>query len=305
MNSHSIQRRSRSLSLVTNKQQWVLSVRRDPRGRPCLDQLYTNGNSWFTQTTKQRVHDKDGTTVEFVEKTKNLLHPVGRLDYDSTGLLLFSSSGPLTQTLLHPKHAIEKEYVATVTGAVNEDELRATLQAGVKTGEGVHTANLLSVQHMPDSEVAPYLQAIRAELPPEYNQTDLQIRGYLDVLDAAQLSTVTLTVSEGKHRMVRRVLANAGHPVVSLHRARLGAIELGNLPVGATRELTAEETLWARRQLYKQQQAKREAFRKEVKEDAAAARHGGDNGDDESGDDYDSEFDGDTTDDENDYDDER
>ncbi|EEC45991.1 predicted protein [Phaeodactylum tricornutum CCAP 1055/1] len=129
------------------------------------------------------------------------MHPVGRLDYDTSGLLLFSSSGALTQRLLHPKHEVEKEYVAVVTGIVVEDELRATLAAGV--------------------------------------------RGYLNVFDAQALSTVRLTVSEGKHRMVRRILANCGHPVVSLHRDRLGAVALNDLPAGEYRPLTTEESPWA------------------------------------------------------------
>lgn len=184
------------------------------------------------------------------------MHPVGRLDYDTTGLLLFSSSGPLTQALLHPKHAIEKEYIATVAGVVQEEELRATLQKGVTTGEGVHTAQLLSVTVMPEPDVASYLQSIQSEFPTSYNKTDLKIRGYLDVFDASALSIVALTVAEGKHRMVRRMLANVGHPVVSLHRVRIGAIRLddgednGNTALlpGKSRSLTADELKWAQRQ---------------------------------------------------------
>lgn len=206
----------------------MLSVRRDPDGRPCLDNVFCNAVG-------------DGKAAQ--------LQPVGRLDYDTTGLLLFSASGPLTQSLLHPKHEIEKEYVATVTGTVVEDDLRATLAAGVTTGEGLHTSTLLSVEHMPADQVASYLRAIQAELPALYNTTDLKQRGYMNIFDATSLSIVTLTVSEGKHRMVRRILANTGHCVVSLHRSRLGAIRLGDLPAGATRDVTPTELVWAQRQL--------------------------------------------------------
>lgn len=179
------------------------------------------------------------------------LHPVGRLDYDTTGLLLFSSSGPLTQALLHPKHSIEKEYVAVVSGIVNEEELRTTLASGVTTGEGVHTAQLVSaLPNIPSAEdAADFLAKVKSGLPNEYNTTDLKLRGYLDIFDATSLSTVTLTVSEGKHRMVRRMLANVGHPVVTLHRARLGEISLGDVPVGQTRALTPTEMKWAQKQL--------------------------------------------------------
>jgi 23S rRNA pseudouridine2605 synthase len=209
-------------------------VRRDPAGRPCLD------NVWLG-------HNPDTKNPNAAPP----LHPVGRLDYDTTGLLLFSSSGPLTQALLHPKHEIEKEYVAVVTGVVHEDELRALLAAGVTTGEGVHTAHLVSAfPNTPsDNDVATYLEKIKAGLPPEYNTTDLKARGYLNVFDATTLSTVTLVVSEGKHRMVRRILANVGHPVVSLHRERLGGVLLGSVPVGQTRLLTPAELKWARKQL--------------------------------------------------------
>jgi 23S rRNA pseudouridine2605 synthase len=214
--------------------QWVLSVRRDPAGRPCLDDVLLGGSP---EATKPNVVPP--------------LHPVGRLDYDTTGLLLFSSSGPLTQSLLHPKHEIEKEYRAVVTGIVNEDKLRSELAAGVTTGEGIHTARLVSAQpNTPaDDDVTTFLANIKAALPSEYNTTDLRARGYLDVFDATALSTVTLVVSEGKHRMVRRILANVGHPVVSLHRLRLGEIVLGNVPMGQTRPLTPKELKWAQRQL--------------------------------------------------------
>jgi 23S rRNA pseudouridine2605 synthase len=214
--------------------QWVLSVRRDPAGRPCLDDVLLGGNP-------------DSIKPNAVPP----LHPVGRLDYDTTGLLLFSSSGPLTQSLLHPKHEIEKEYRAVVTGVVNEEKLRAELEAGVTTGEGVHSARLVSAEpNTPaDDDVAAYLANIKAALPSEYNATELKTRGYLDIFDATSLSTVTLVVSEGKHRMVRRILANVGHPVVSLHRLRLGEISLGDVPIGQTRMLTPKELNWAQKQL--------------------------------------------------------
>ena len=216
--------------------QWVLSVRRDPIGRPCLNDVLL-GSSEDSSPTKPN--------------TTPPLHPVGRLDYDTTGLLLFSSSGPLTQALLHPKHSIEKEYVAVVTGIVNEEELRTVLAAGVTTGEGEHTAQLISaIPNTPPSEdVATFLANIKSGLPSEYNTTDLKLRGYIDIFDATSLSTVTLTVSEGKYRMVRRMLANVGHPVVTLHRARLGEITLGDIPVGQTRTLTPTELKWAHQQL--------------------------------------------------------
>ena len=125
--------------------------------------------------------------------------------------------------------------------------LAARLREGVVTGAGTHVAQVLSVEHWDDpKEVKAYLAKVKKGLPSEYNQTDLQLRGYLDVFDATHLSTVTLTVQEGKYRMVRRMLANCGHPVVSLQRTRLGRVTLGDdLPEGASRPLTATELKWA------------------------------------------------------------
>jgi len=220
------------LLMVFHKPKWVLSVMSDPhKQRPCL-------NDEMTQLPPK-------------------MHPVGRLDYDTSGLLLLSSDGSLTQRLLHPKHHVEKLYEAVVTGVVDETTLSAQLQAGVKTGEGVHTAKLVSCRQWGSEEnkgnhaVGEYLEEIRSGLPKEYNQTDLKLKGYLDIFDAKDLSTVSLIVSEGKYRMVRRILANCGHPVVSLKRLRLGEITLecedGNeLPEGSIRELTEKEVAWAK-----------------------------------------------------------
>lgn len=120
------------------------------------------------------------------------MHPVGRLDADTSGLLLFSSDGQFTQRMLHPRHQIPRTYIATVEGQIDEESLRARLAAGIETSEGVFPANLLSVSGQ-----------------------DLEVE-----------------VQEGKYRMVRRILANAGHPVLALHRIRYGDFELGDLAPG-------------------------------------------------------------------------
>lgn len=148
--------------------------------------------------------------------TSNALHPVGRLDYETTGLILFSSSGELTHRLLHPRRGVEKEYVARVEGIVDEAELRNKLSSGVETAEGVHQADLLEVIPVPENECE-------------------------DGNDAADVRVV---VTEGKHRMVRRMLANCGHPVLELKRERHGEVRLGDLPVGKFRQPTDEEISW-------------------------------------------------------------
>ena len=216
---------------VYHKPKWVLSVMSDPHGRKTLADL------------------------DFI----NHMHPVGRLDYDTSGLLLFSSEGSLTQTLLHPSNEIQKEYVATVTGNVNEEELREKLAQGVSTSLGAFPAQLVNTKPIPTDEIAPLVKSVLDNLPPEYNQTKLEEKGYLFFADAKELTQVRLIVEEGKHRMVRKILANSGHPVVILKRERLGVVELGDLEEGGYRDLTSEETKWAEK-LLKQRRGKKKAM---------------------------------------------
>jgi 23S rRNA pseudouridine2605 synthase len=121
-------------------------------------------------------------------------HPVGRLDQDTSGLLLFSRDGGVTQHLLHPRRAWPRTYVAEVEGAPDAS-LRARLAEGVETADGPVCAEVIG-------------------------------------LDGAR---VTLTVTEGRYRMVRRMLANAGHPVLALHRLAYAGVQLGDLAPGAWR----------------------------------------------------------------------
>ena len=137
--------------------------------------------------------DREDLSDVLPERWRAHLHPVGRLDADTSGLLLFSHDGQLTQRLLHPKRAVEREYLAHVQGLPSLDALRAQLAQGVQTAEGLICAHVVRVER-----------------------------------DAVQL-----IVTEGKHRMVRRVLANCGYPVLKLHRLRYGPFSLGSLPEGA------------------------------------------------------------------------
>ena len=210
------------LLLVYHKPKWVLSVLNDPKGRPCL-----------ASVLPKQFQNQD-------------LHPVGRLDYDTSGLLLFSSLGFLTQKLLHPTHAIPKHYMAIVQGQVEEGELKEKLSTGVETADGTYSAELIDVQHLTETASQQIWQRVRDTLPPEYDVEELEERQLLPPDgDATILSQVRVVVTEGKHRMVRRMLANCGHGVVELKRERQGVIELGDLPLSEFRRLTPEELVWA------------------------------------------------------------
>ena len=178
------------------------------------------------------------------------LHPVGRLDYDTSGLILFSSSGDLTQRLLHPRHNVEKEYVATVIHTVDETVLRQKLEKeGVETTEGIHKAKLLHVSEPFEIQYEDKKIKISDgddDDDDNENNNDDDDDDSVIVDDEIKYATnVRLIVSEGKHRMVRRMLANAGHPVIELKRERHGMILLGDLSLGEFRELSDEEVIWA------------------------------------------------------------
>jgi 23S rRNA pseudouridine2605 synthase len=213
------------LLLVYHKPKYVLSVMED-------DKKYLDQERKHLGNVLEERYKKAG------------MHPVGRLDYDTTGLLLFSLDGKLTQQLLHPRRGVEKEYVATVQGQADEVTLKQKLLDGVETTEGVHTAKLIGVGVSPyggpAEEVAK--QSI-IELDEDIDDGDDEKfpKDY-----SGPYSDVRLVVSEGKYRMVRRMLANCGFPVVELRRLRHGQVELGDLKVGEFRQATEEEIQWAK-----------------------------------------------------------
>lgn len=133
------------------------------------------------------------------------LYPVGRLDYDSEGLLLLTNDGTLTEQLLHPSHEVEKVYLARVSNELTPDEARR-LENGVMV-DGRKTA-----------------------------------RAKVKILGFKSLYTdILVTIHEGRNRQVRKMVEQVGHQVVMLRRIRFGPLKLGELPRGMWRELTQEE----------------------------------------------------------------
>jgi 23S rRNA pseudouridine2605 synthase len=204
------------------------------------------------------------------------MHPVGRLDADTTGLMLWSSDGVLTQRLLHPGgggggggsggEAVPREYEALVLGGVSGDvfsdggdgdgptttaaRLAAVLRAGVRTSDGVFSAELLAAEL--SSEVAPP-EAAAAEPAAggdmahgfSSSSSSSSSSGSSSGSggssgggsgDSSSTSWLTLRVSEGKYRMVRRILHNAGHSVLRLHRRGYGDVRLGGGGLGGDEE---------------------------------------------------------------------
>jgi len=199
-----------SLLAVYNKPVGVHCTMSDPWNRLCLNSLLKDYS--FLST----------------------MHPVGRLDTDTSGLLLFSSNGDLTQQLLHPSSGTEREYEAVVTGEIADFvRLRETLASGVATSEGTFPADILEARPASPEEIdGVQLTSLNSSTPP------------------GCFSFVRLTVTEGKHRMVRRILHNCGHSVVKLHRSRYGNISLkggGDAVLqGSLRRCSQGEMEWAR-----------------------------------------------------------
>jgi 23S rRNA pseudouridine2605 synthase len=140
------------------------------------------------------------TVVELVEHESRIV-PVGRLDADTTGVLLLTNDGELAHRLAHPKYEVEKVYEAEVEGQPSDEAIRR-LAAGVDLEEG---------------RTAP-AQARRLGR-----------------------SLVELSIHEGRNRQVRRMLEAVGHPVVRLHRSRYGGLTAEGLHPGEWRELTSDE----------------------------------------------------------------
>jgi 23S rRNA pseudouridine2605 synthase len=127
------------------------------------------------------------------------LHPVGRLDKNSTGLLLLTNDGELTNRLTHPRFEHEKEYLVSIGSKLRPDEKRR-LERGVELEDGITATAVVRKVN-----VGPF--------------------------------TYSLTIREGRKRQVRRMFAGLGHRVLELKRVRVGGLTLGDLEEGDVREL--------------------------------------------------------------------
>jgi pseudouridine synthase len=145
------------------------------------------------------------TITDFLGDRAERLFHVGRLDYETEGLMLLTNDGELAHRLAHPSYEVAKTYLADVPGPVPKD-LGRRLATGVELEDGVAVADRFRV---------------------------------LD--QAGSRALVEITLHEGRKHIVRRMLAEVGHPVSRLVRTTVGPIKLGNLRPGATRDLTTKE----------------------------------------------------------------
>ena len=165
--------------LVLNKPRGVVSTMSDPEGRRTLSDLVA-------------------------DRPERLFH-VGRLDTDTSGLLLLTNDGDFAHRMAHPSYEVDKTYVAEVEGEVRPATLRQLLD-GVVLEDGPVTVNQVRV-----------------------------------VSQGTGKSIVELVIHEGRNRIVRRLLDHVGHPVRRLTRTAIGPVQLGGLRTGELRELTLDE----------------------------------------------------------------
>ena len=174
-----IERVRRSIYLMLNKPKGCVSTVKDDRGRK--------------------------TVLDYIDIKDKRLFPIGRLDYDSEGLLLLTNDGDLAFKLTHPSHDIPKTYIAKVEGEVPESDL-AVLRKGIVLDE---------------------IQTHRAKIKLlEYNEG---------------ISRLEVTIYEGRNRQVRRMFESIGKQVVFLKRTGIGDLRLGGLSRGTYRYLTEKE----------------------------------------------------------------
>ena len=172
--------------------------------RPGGDRLYLMLNKPRGYVTTLSDERGRKTAAELVADCGRRVFPVGRLDKDSEGLLLFTNDGTLTQQLLHPRHQVDKVYQVTVSGALEGAEER------------------LSRMRMLEGEPIQPAQVRR-----------LSQKGETAVLE--------VIIHQGKNRQIRRMCRQAGLSVLRLRRVQEHTLHLGNLPSGKWRYLTDEE----------------------------------------------------------------
>ena len=151
--------------------------------------------------------DKGRKTVVDLVKTEARIYPVGRLDYDTTGLIILTNDGELANILMHPKNEINKTYVAKINGILNEEDFQK-----IRKGILIDDRKLI-VDHLKVKKID----------------------------KIKNTSLVEVTIHEGRNRIVRRLFEKLRYDVMKLHRSKLAFLTDDNLKSGEYRELSLKE----------------------------------------------------------------
>lgn len=170
-----------TVTYAFNKPTQVLTTMSDPEGRP--------------------------TVADYFAKEKKRVFPVGRLDWDSEGLLIVTSDGALAQKITHPSHEIPKTYLVKVRGRLSEEQLRK-LVSGV-------------------SIIGGRAKALRAHRVPSRGEDENH--------------WISITIAEGRNRQIRQMVEKIGSDALKLQRVSIGQLRLGNLKKGEFKKLTDKD----------------------------------------------------------------
>lgn len=179
-NGNIIRKEERKVYIILNKPEDVITSVKDEKGRK--------------------------TVIDIVSVPERIF-PIGRLDYDSSGLIILTNDGELYNKVIHPRVEIDKKYVAVVKGEVSIDD-KEVFENGIDIGGYITAPAKLKM---------------------------------LDYSHRRDVSTIEVCIHEGKNRQIRKMCAALGHDVISLKRVSVGNIGLGQLKKGEYRELNKEE----------------------------------------------------------------
>jgi len=177
------------------------------RVEPLVEHIYLMLNKPAGYLTTRRDERRRPTVMDLVAELPDTIYPVGRLDLETEGLLLFTNDGDFAYRLLHPSHEVEKTYLVWAKG-VSDDDAIQRLRQGVM---------------IPSGTTAP-AKVKRLRVNKDGATTKFEV-----------------VIHEGKKRQVRLMFKAVGHPVIRLKRVQIGNLELGNLPSGEYRFLTSAE----------------------------------------------------------------
>lgn len=185
---------------------------------PNKDKVMVNGKYIKPEETKKYImlnkpegyvttnsDEKGRKTILDLVNVSERIYPIGRLDYDSSGLLLLTNDGDIYNKIIHPRVKLNKKYIVKVKGVFTEDEIKK-FESGVDIG-GYITADA------------------KIKTLKKFNNS----------------SEVCVIIHEGKNRQIRKMCSSLGHEVISLKRVEIGNLKLGNLEKGKWRELSLAE----------------------------------------------------------------
>ncbi len=179
--------------------------------KPVSKKVYILLNKPIGYVTTAKDQFQRDTVMDLVKDIKTRLVPVGRLDMYTSGALLLSNDGEFVNKVTHPKNEIEKTYNVTITGKISDEEVEK-LKGGVEIED--------------DKE--------------KYKTKPARVK-ILKIDDEKNLSRLQITIHEGKNREIRKMCESIGKRVLALHRAKIGNIDVKDLPLGNWRHLTEKE----------------------------------------------------------------